>query len=291
MPRRLLAPAACALILGGLAVVIVRRSDRLERSQPLKGLRPGTVARVELSRQGAPSVVLERRAGSWRLRGAIDDLAAARPCDELLQSLSEMMIGTEVSKDPASYASYDLTEASATRVRVFTQNSAAPALDAYFGKAALGDDSLYFRKSREKPVYIEQGVGAGLLGRPADDYRERALFPEDMLPIRSVRLAAGGRTADLKKDGPEWITAVNLRAADFLAEKLADAATGLDTPALVIEAAGPSQHARWLIGKARPEKNGKPVYRYARSEARTSVALVSVRDADALLKLCNSVRN
>lgn len=284
MPKRLAAVSTAAVLFGALAVLLVWRADRLSESRPLKGLRPEGAARIELERQDRPPIVLERQAGQWRLR-APDDLASARICAELLAGLAGLEIGTEVSGDPSSYAAYDLQEASATHVKVYSQASAAPQLDGWFGRPALGEGTLYFRRAREKPVFIATGVDPDLLRRSAEKYREHAFFsfPNGVGAIQWVQLSSSGKSTSLKRDTPGWTTAIGLQVADFV--DASDAETGLARPALVVEASGLTQKSRWLIGNVKREKKGKDVYRYARSDDRPGVvALVAVYDVDALLK-------
>jgi len=285
MPKRLLRLAAALLIFGAAAGLILWRGDRLDSTQPLKGISPDAVSRVEIEKQGSPSMILAKTAGVWRLSAPLNDLADGGQCAELVQSLAALSIGSQVSDDPGHYDLYDLTEATAVHLKVFTRDRAASVLDAFFGKTALGAGTLYLRYAREKPVYLEEGLDPGILRRGADAYRELAFFPNDLAPIRSVSLSSGGKTLKLKEADPEWVTAVNLRAANFVSEKTTDQETGLDAPVLSVEAAGSARRARWLIGKRQLENKGKPVYRYARSDDRPGVvALVATYDADTLLK-------
>jgi hypothetical protein len=285
MPKRLVFLAAALALFGASAAFILWRSDRLESSQPLKGVAPDSVSKIQIERQGAASLVLSKDAGIWHLTSPLTDLADGGQCAELVQALTTLSIGSQVSDDPDHYDLYDLTEASAVHLKVFTRDRAASVLDAFFGKAALGLGTLYLRYAREKPVYLEQGLDPGILRRSADEYRERALFPNDLAPIRTLKLSAGAKILELKESDPEWVTELNLRAADFVSNKAPDNETGLDSPVLIIEAAGSARHARWLIGKPKAEKKGKPAFRYARTDDRPGIlALVATYDMDLLFK-------
>jgi hypothetical protein len=225
-------------------------------------------------------LIVEKKAGVWRVLSPVDDLADGRNCLELAASLSALTLGPEVSADPASYAAYGLAETTAARVRVYARESAAAALDGWLGKPALGGSLLYFRASREKPVFLAGGPDADALARSPENYRERRLFPEALGRPVSIRLSAGSRALEMTPDDGDWNAAAGLRIAEF-----ADARSSLGAPAFSMEFRGTARASRWDIGGTRPEKGRKPVYRYARSEDRPGVvALVPVFDADALLR-------
>lgn len=288
MPKRLVALAAAALVFGALAALVLRRADRLSQTQPLLDYGPSRLLRLEISRQGAETLTLERKAGPWRLTSPVEDLAEAGVCDELISALSGLTVGSEVSGDSAGYDAYGLAESSAAHVRVFSRDSAAPVLDAYFGKPALGGRTLYIRRAREKPVFLAEGLDARLLSGRAERYRERAFFPDSLGPLSAIRLTSGAKSLQLEKGTPDWDTASRLRVADFAAGNLADAETGLDRPVLVVEAQGALRSERWSIGKPHPKAKGKSVFRYARGDGRPGVlAVVAVFDSDALLKELN----
>ena len=293
---KVLAGTAAALVLAWAAAV--RTADTLVRDQPLRGLSAAEVSRVELRRGAEAPVVLEARDGAWLLTEPLADEAEGGAVRELVSALSDMTLGSKVSREPASYPDYDLHEASATRVRLHGAAGAAPLLDAYFGRPAFGGDSLYFRRAGEKPVQLASGLSRHMLERGADSWREHALSPIGQDAAETVSLTARGRTYRLQRSSAGWSsdalapqaveTAVallfNLRAAAFAPD--AERATGLDAPALKAEVATPLRKATLRVGRARPAKKGSaPAYRYARTDGRRAVLLVPSYDADALLDL------
>jgi hypothetical protein len=282
MPKRLFALAGVFLVLGGAAALILRRPERPEPAHPLKAFTPDAFFRVVIDRQGSPELALERKAGLWRLTSPVDDLADAKAADELVAAVSGVGIGTVVSEDPAAWPSYGLAEADAVHVKVFSRDQAVPMFDGWFGKPALGDQTLYLRGARQKPVYLAENVARAELLKSPDDFRERALFPDKLGPIQSVVISAGAESLPLGKGSVEWSAAVHLRIADFSAGKVE---AGFDHPALIVEAVGSARAARWLIGKPKPEAKGKPLYRYARCDERPGVlALVALSDTEPLIK-------
>ncbi len=298
-PKRIAALAGVLALLLAAAGLQVWRSGRLARLEPLKGLKETEVYRVEISRAGE-AIVLERRAGSWRIAAPIPDSADQDACAGLVEALANLTLGTEVSRKPESYPDYELAESSATRIRLFTAGRAAPAFDGFFGKTAMGYDTLYFRSHAEKPVYLASGMARYYLEREAGDYRERALVKWDRGALTGLLLSSGDSTIELKKSSAGWaasgaslsperieaaVAAVsNLRLVDFSSATAREA--GLEKPSLAVLASKGEESLRVLLGKPRPEPKGqKPLTRYARLAGREAVGLVSVYDADSLLEL------
>jgi hypothetical protein len=223
----------------------------------------------------------------------VADDAEASAAEGLSQSLRGLALGSEVSRDPAGWADYELNESSAVRVRVYSRASAAPVLDGWFGKPAMGD-SVYFRSSREPAVYLAEGVQSYALRRGADELRSKALLSISMGDLASLRFSGpGGFT--LTKSSGSWLAAGRKLSADQAAELVlavtslrflefapADTPagkTGLGKPAVDVAAGGAGRSERILIGR---EDAGR---RYAKAEGRGAVGFVSKSDADGLLKL------
>lgn len=295
-PRKVLLLACVLAALTAGAWLAFSRSDRVERSEPLKALKEGEIVKLLIDR-GETHIALEKDSGLWRLTAPVADLADPGAVSDILTGLVSLSLGSEVSQDSASYPAYALNESSATHVRLLT-GGAAPVFDAYFGKEALGYDSLYIRMAGEKPVYIAAGLGAYRLNRSPDDYRERSLIGIDKALLQSVKLAAGKKTFDLSRSTGSWTErsgalkpealaslaakVAALRAASFAPKAPAGA---FDKPFLVIEAAGTLKKARVVVGAAKPEeKKNPPLYRFAKADGRDSAFLVSISDLDELLR-------
>ena len=290
-PRKILLFAAVAAALAAAAALVSRLQRPAEPSRPLAGLKPADLARIEVDFSGG-HLALERAAGAWRLTAPVADEADASAADSLSQNLRGLALGSEVSRDPAGYAAYELNESSAVRVRVYSRASAAPVLDGWFGKPAMGD-AVYFRSSREPAVYLAEGVQSYALRRGADDLRSKALLSLDLNDIQSLRFNTP-TDFTLTKSSGSWQTV----GRDFSADEAANivlAVTSLrfiafakpgpeglkadfGRPALdmtAIAKAGPSE--RILIGRAEAGR------RWAKVISRDVEGFVSGPEADALL--------
>ncbi|MBI5240162.1 MAG: DUF4340 domain-containing protein [Elusimicrobia bacterium] len=291
-PRQVLLLASAAAVLAGAAALLLRLQGPAEPSRPLAGLQAADVARIEVDFRGG-RLALERAAGTWRLTAPLRDEADTGAAEDLSQSLRGLALGSQVSRDPAGWADYELDESSAVRVRVYSRASAAPVLDGWFGKPALGD-SVYFRSSREPAVYLAEGVQSHALRRGADELRSKALLSIPLGELERLRFA-GPAGFTLKKSGGSWLAEGRRLSADQAAELVLAASSlrflelapadapagkaGFDRPALDLSAAGGGRGERILLGR---EDSGR---RHAKSESRAAAGFVSKADADNLLKL------
>ncbi len=296
---RLAALAGLLLALSAAGTYLSWRSRRAPPPVAAPAVKPAEAARLILSRPGV-EIELRRVGDTWRLTRPVGDLADPNPVQDILEGLAALRVGTEVASDPASYPTYGLHEASATRVQVFSSAQAAAVLDGYFGKRALGHDSAYMRFSRERPVHVALGLADYQLERRADDFRERALVKFDRAELERIMIAAGTRRATLVKSTSGWTASgiklapdkaeslverlAGLRVSVFAPESVTPSEHGLDQPALEAELSTKARRVLVRIGKPKPEGGkAKPLYRYARVEGRDALLLIPVGDADAAI--------
>lgn len=297
-PKVKLAALAFTLIMLLIAASwMVWIQGQVTRTQPFAGINAESVRRL-LIEGPAGKISLERKGGVWFLTEPVSDRADPTPVDDIVAGLLGLSAGLEMTREPSSYADFELNESSATRVRLFAGEVAAPALDAYFGKEALGYDSLYMRLARESPVRLTTGLGSYRLKRPASELRERRLITLERDSWQKISFH-GTKSWELEKSSANWTPRsrtlspaaleslldrlAGLRAAEFASEAEMPAATGLEKPLLSLEVASALRAERLLIGKPRAEPKGTALHRYARIDGRPT-ALISVADADALLK-------
>jgi hypothetical protein len=291
-PRGVLFFALAAAGLAGLAALTARLQRPAEPSRPLAGLGPADISRIEVESRGG-GFTLERSGGSWRLSAPIRDEADPAAAESLCASLRGLALGSEVSRDPEGFADYELDEARAARVRVYSRASAAPVLDGYFGKPALGD-SVYFRPGGEASVRLAEGVPPRSLRRSADELRSRAVLGVTVGELESLRFA-GPRGFTLARSSAGWSAAGRRLSADGAAELALAAASlrflgfapaGADCsrPDLDLAASGAGRSERVLIGRA---GDGR---RCARAESRGVTGFVAAADADPLLKMLKAPR-
>lgn len=292
MPRKILLYAGLAVLMAGAAALLLRNRQPPKAKQPLAGLEPAQLSRIEI-RQDGQELRLERSGGTWRLEAPVKDEAEPSEVEALAKALIELSLGSEVSRDPAYASDYGLDEAQAVRVKVFGAASAAPLLDGSFGKEGVGD-SLYFRTSREPGVRLAQGVPGYILRRPARDLRRRGLLAFSLGRLDSVSFERP-RAFSIERSSADWkasgrrlsaeqaagivLALSSLRFSDFPPAPPADRAAGFDRPALKATARAGASSQSILLGR---EDAGR---RWAEVEDRPAVGFVSKPEADALLKL------
>lgn len=284
--------AAIASALAISAGVLARLKAPSDPTRPLAKLKASDLSKIELSRSGQ-DIILEKGSGAWRLSAPVQDAAESERVEGLAQSLLSLTLGTEVSQDPAGYPDYGLDEQAAARVRIYAGSDAAPRLDGYFGKKAIGS-SVYFRRNREPAVYLAEGVATDKLPRSAEELRSHSLISLSLSDLQDLRIAQGSSSFRIEKSSGQWaasgralsadqaaelvLAATSLRFAAFATPEYAKNA-GLDKPALTLTASGGNRTERVLLGKAVGDR------RWAKVESRSAIGYVSKSDADALLKL------
>jgi hypothetical protein len=292
-PKKIALLALVAAALAGAAALLFWLQRPAEPARPLAKLRASDLARIELDYNGVHAA-LENSAGAWRLTAPVQDDADDNAAESLSQSLRGLAVGSEVSRDPSGYADYEVNESSAVRVRVYSRASAAPVLDGYFGKAAMGD-SAYFRPSREATVYLAEGVKSYALRQSAEDLRSKAVLSISVGDLKSL-MFAGPKGFSLASSSGSWLASGRKLSADQAAELVLSATslrfigfapadtpaskTGFAKPVVDLTGGGAGRTERVLIGR---EDAGR---RYAKAE-RGTVGFVSKSDTDALLKLLN----
>ena len=290
-PKKILLTVLVAAGLAGASALSYWLQKPSQPSRPLAGLQAADVARIELDYNGEHAV-LEKAGGSWRLAAPIQDEADAAAAEALSQGLRNLALGSEVSRESASHADYEVNESSAARVRVYSRASAAPVLDGFFGKPAMGA-TVYFRPSREATVYLAEGAPSDALRRGAQDLRSKALLPFSVGELTSLKFSgAGGFT--LVKSSSSWtasgrqlsseaaaeivLSLASLRFTEF-ASAGAPLKTGFDKPVLDVVATAGARSERIRIG--REDRGG----RAAEVAGRKAVGFVAKPQTDSLLKL------
>jgi hypothetical protein len=288
--------ALVAAALAAVAGLLLWLQKPAEPARPLAKLHAADLTRIELDCNNA-HVTLEKAAGAWRLAAPVQDDADDSAASALSQSLRSLALGSEVSRDPSGYADYGVDEAAAARVRVYSRTSAAPLLDGYFGKPAVGD-SVYFRPSREAAVYLAEGVKPSAPRQSVDDLRSKAVLSISVGDLTSLKFAgrggftlasssgswqASGRKLSADQAAEIVLAATSLRFTGFAPAGTPDGKAGFDKPAVDLTAGGAQRSERVLIGR---EEAGR---RYARAE-RGTVGFVSKSDADGLLKLLKQAK-
>ncbi|HAM36778.1 MAG TPA: hypothetical protein DEB40_12260 [Elusimicrobia bacterium] len=287
-PKRIALTALLAAVMAAGGTVLVWRQRPAQPTRPLAKLQVPDLAKIQVDFD-QQNLVLEKAAGTWRLTAPLQDEADSAAIDNLAAKLLDISIGSQVAQEASSYSDYELNESSAVRVRIFSRQQAAPLLDGYFGKPAMGTASAYFRHSREPAVYIVEGVEPYLLKRPADELRSRSLMAMGIGELSSLRFEKPSAFT-LSKGSATWTAAGRKLSSDQAAQivlalttlRLAGFAPAGATelkPAIAFTAVGQDRSVRVLMDK------GNAGQRRVSIEGRPAMGLVSQAETDSIFKL------
>ncbi|MHB2027159.1 MAG: DUF4340 domain-containing protein [Elusimicrobiota bacterium] len=301
MVKRFSVLGAVLLALCLLIIFFLNRNLAAPQSHPLSKIKRDAITGIDI--QGPQGhIVIQKSGGVWRMISPVQDLADASACAELLKNLSGMSVGSEVSRDPESYDDYEIGKSSAVRVALSGGNPSKTVFDAYFGKTAMGFDSIYLRWADRKPVYLAEGVSRYLSAKTSDDYRSRLVFSLAPDKTREVRIRIGAREYDIAKSSAGWVfekpkasaqkassiadDLFSLRAAGFPPENKPSPKMGFLRPLLTAAIIGENGGRETIaVGRAqRVGKNQKPFDDYAQISGRTAPILLAVYDVNALLR-------
>ncbi len=260
----------------------------------------GTITAIDIS-EPSGTISLRKTAGVWTMTNPVEDRADSGSCRELIKSLSGLTVGEAVAENPASYPEYDIEDASATRVSLSAGNPPKKIFDAYFGKTAIGFNSIYLRWPDKKPVYLAEGLSRYMVTKTASDYRDREVFAVPQDSAAAITVILGRRVYAVEKSSSGWIfkspkrTAqeasdlvddlYSLRIADFPPATEPAARMGFSRPILSVEVSGGGEKEALIIGRpVKPTmKKQPPAYDYAKVSGRASPFYLNVYDVNALL--------
>ena len=249
----------------------------------------------------AGRITLRKNGSAWVMTSPVDDLADAEACGELIKSLSGLTVGESVAENPASYPQYDIEDDSATRVTLSAGNPPKTVFDAYFGKTAIGFNSIYLRWPHQKPVYLAEGLSRYMVSKTASDYRDREVFsvPQDSAAAVSVSLgralyavekSSSGWAFKASKRTPQEASALvddlySLRIANFPSPQTLKSKMGFSRPLISVDLSGGGEKEVLVIGHpVKPAmKKQPPAYDYAEVSGRDSAFYLNIYDVNALL--------
>lgn len=263
-------------------VWIAIKNARITRAPILEGIKAAQIIRLDIAYQGK-TVELAKEKGLWEVKKPVPDLADQDAIVQIAQALPQIILEDVATKNPASYADYGVSLSSAARLIAYAAISPKPVLDGYFGRQAFGWNSAYFRFSNRPEVYITSGLNASRLTQDPDNFRERAFFPKSLGTPASIDvLARHGKKYSVFPSSPSWAAISGLRISEFVNQDLPKK-DPFKKPLFVFHAQAGKQDIQWIIGGAKPEKSGKSLYYYAKSQSRQVLGLVSSYEVDALL--------
>lgn len=196
-----------ALVVAALAAFVTfweRRQPPLEErfaaGRRLVALDPGAVQALEIERPGQRRVKLERRGDRWRMTEPVARRSDAFAVDGLLRALGDLeskrtledVAPAEVGLDEPRFR---LTWTTATGSDTLVVGAAVPA----------SGDTLVGLASRPGLAFVTPGAITAELGKDAEGWRDRRLFPGDRATIERIRvIPAGGAPIVLVRRGDRY---------------------------------------------------------------------------------------
>jgi uncharacterized protein DUF4340 len=184
---------------------------------------------------GADTVLLVKQSpGAWTVNR---HPASQSGINDLFRAFRDSVSPELVAQSPSSFARMGVDSGSGRLVRVV--GGGKTLAQVLVGGRGPGSDASYVRLPGDARVYLLPGRLPTLVGRPADDWRDRqvgAVVPES---IAVVEIQRGGKRATLRRQGSRWVLSSgapadsaavarllerfrNVSATGFATERLAD---------------------------------------------------------------------
>jgi hypothetical protein len=204
---------AVLLILWGASELWSRRTDTTAAHLRLPALAAGEVDTVAIT-HGADTVLLVKQSpGEW----TVNRYPASRTgIDDLFEAFRDSVRPELVAESPSSFSPMGVDSGPARLVRVVGGGKTLARV--FVGGPGPGSDASYVRLAGDVRVYQWPGRLPTLVGRPADDWRDRqigAVVPES---IAVVEIQRAGKRFTLRKRGTAWVLSTG-RPADSAAVK------------------------------------------------------------------------
>ena len=259
------------------------------------GVTSSTVQRIDIAPAGAPAVAIVKRDAIWYTDPAKDQKADQALVSGLFGAVEKRLEGQVVSTNPDSFAGYEVTETSATRLKFMSEDGKAVA-DLLVGKAGPGFSTTFVMKPGADEVVEAEASLSYLVNRP-EGWRDMNVFDLRSDAITAVKSEGTSATWALKMEAGKWLMTepfaregdadkvqslmsglATLKATKYLdMEKVASLASfGLDKPTQTVEISytvsqgdAPTTVTRKLfIGSAAP---GDQMGHYARNDDKGEV--------------------
>ena len=260
-----------------------------------EGVTSSTVQRIDIAPAGAPAVAIVKRDAIWYTDPAKDQKADQALVSGLFGAVEKRLEGQVVSTNPDSFAGYEVTETSGTRLK-FTGEDGKSVADLLVGKAGPGFSTTFVMKPGADEVVEAEASLSYLVNRP-EGWRDMNVFDLRSDAITAVKSEGTSATWALKMEAGKWLMTepfaregdadkvqslmsglATLKATKYLdMEKVASLASfGLDKPTQTVEISytvsqgdAPTTVTRKLfIGSAAP---GDQMGHYARNDDKGEV--------------------
>jgi hypothetical protein len=168
----------------------------------VEGITSSTVERIEIAVPGAQPVTLSKVDAVWYTDAAKKHRADKNLINGVFGVIEKRIEGDVVSSNEESFADYQVTETSGTRVKVL--GSAGKVLaDLTVGKAGPSFTSTYVLPAGAKEVVDAQATLSYLFNKP-EGWRDKALMEIRADAIVGIRAEGTSATYELAKEGDKW---------------------------------------------------------------------------------------
>jgi hypothetical protein len=169
----------------------------------LEGITSTTVERVEIAVPGAQPVALEKADAVWYTDAAKKHRADKNLVNGVFSVIEKRVEGDVVSSNPESFADFQVTDTSGTRVKLLGTGGKVMA-DLMIGKAGPSFTSTYVLATGAKEVVDAQAALSYLFNKP-EGWRDKALMEIRSDAIVGIRAEGTSATYELVKEGDKWL--------------------------------------------------------------------------------------
>ncbi|MEO6131233.1 MAG: DUF4340 domain-containing protein [Saprospiraceae bacterium] len=151
---------------------------------------------------------LKKTGDTWvAVQGSKTIPAPARNVNAVISQLSDLNAQMLLTKDPAKYPEYEITDDQASRVMVWQGNKqiADLLIGGFKFDQAARSASSYIRVAKKPEVYLVEGFVSMSLKQRFDQYRDKKLVKADANDLTKVEwINVAGNKQVLEKEGVAW---------------------------------------------------------------------------------------
>ena len=168
-----------------------------------EGVTSSTVQRIDILSPAAPAVAMVKRDAVWYTDPAKDQKADQALVSGLFGAVEKPLQGQVVSTNPESFAGYEVTETSGTRLK-FSGQDGKVITDLLVGKAGPGFSTTFVMKPGADEVVEAEASLSYLVNRP-EGWRDMNVFDLRSDAITAVKSEGTSATWALQMDGGKWL--------------------------------------------------------------------------------------
>jgi hypothetical protein len=190
---------AVLLLLWGASELWTRRPDAIAANPRLPALSASDVDTVVITRKADTVLLVKQSAGAWTVNGYP---ASQTEIDDFFRAFRDSVRPGLVAQSPSSFARMGVDSAAARLVRVVGRGKTLAQI--FVGGPGPGSDVAYVRLPGDVRIYQWPGRLPTVVGRPADDWRDRQIGAVVLDSIATVEIQRAGKRYTVRKRGTAW---------------------------------------------------------------------------------------